>query len=64
MESMDHQDGGAFITEANTGYGHPDNTFSEQDGQNDIESDEEDQSNKIFNVEDAVPPTDYEAPYS
>lgn len=28
------------------------------------DSDEEDHSNKIFNVKDAVPPTDYDAPYS
>lgn len=28
------------------------------------ESDEEEVSNQIFNVLEAVPPTDYEAPYS
>lgn len=62
---MDQQDGGAFITDVNMGgYMDRDGTYSEQEGPGDIESDEEDQSNKIFNVEDAVPPTDYEAPYS
>ena len=64
MESMDQEDGGAFITGVNMGYNDRENTYSDNDGGGDMESDEEDQSNKIFNVEDAVPPTDYEAPYS
>ena len=46
------------------GYGNQENTYSEHEGVGDVDSDEEDQSNKIFNVEDAIPPTDYEAPYS
>mmetsp|Transcript_35795 Transcript_35795/g.54855 ORF Transcript_35795/g.54855 Transcript_35795/m.54855 type:complete len:83 (+) Transcript_35795:110-358(+) len=29
-----------------------------------MESDEEERSNQIFNVREAVPPTDYDAPYS
>ena len=28
------------------------------------DSDEEERSNQVFNVKDAVPPTDYDAPYS
>lgn len=63
MDSGDKHDN-AFITDVNMGYGAQDNTYSDHDGAGDMESDEEDQSNKIFNVEDAVPPTDYEAPYS
>ena len=62
MDSGDKHD--AFITGVNDGYGGQENTYSEHDMAGDVESDEEDQSNKIFNVEDAVPPTDYEAPYS
>ena len=63
MDSGDKQDN-AFITDVNLGYAAQDNTYSDRDEVADVESDEEDQSNKIFNVEDAVPPTDYELPYS
>lgn len=63
MDSGDKQDN-AFITGVNLGHGTQDNTYSDHDMPMDMESDEEDQSNKIFNVEDAVPPTDYDAPYS
>ena len=61
MDSGDNQ-GDAFITGVN--YGAVDNNTYSDDAAGEMESDEEDQSNKIFNVEDAVPPTDYEAAYS
>lgn len=60
MDSGDN----AFITDVNLGYGAQDNTYSDREEPADVDSDEEDHSNKIFNVKDAVPPTDYEAPYS
>ena len=63
MDSGDRRDN-AFITDVNMGYGAQDNTYSEHEGAAEFDSDEEDNTNKIFNVEDAVPPTDYEAPYS
>ena len=31
---------------------------------NEYEFDEEEKSNQIFNVKDAVPPNDFDAPYS
>ena len=66
MDSGDKRDNheGAFITDVNQPYGGQENTYSEHDGPADVDSDEEDNSNKIFNVKEAVPPTDYEAPYS
>lgn len=53
--------GATYITEVNPG---PDNYKQEQDHA-DLDSDQEEKSNqKIFNVDEAVPPTDYDAPYS
>ena len=47
---------GVFLTAKDTG---------DSDEERQIEAhDDEEATNKIFNVRDAVPPTDYDAPYS
>jgi len=60
-------DGGdnAFITGVDGGY-NPGDTYAESENNvnQDVDSDEEERSYQIFNVLEAVPPTDYEAPYS
>ena len=52
----------AFITDLNQRGDDPDNSGSE-DAQSQ-ESGEEEKTNQIFNVREAVPPTDFDAPYS
>ena len=45
----------------------PDMNVEESDDELQIanqNNDEEESTNKIFNVKEAVPPTDYDAPYS
>jgi hypothetical protein len=59
METADHIGGKTLITELNPA---PEINFGGNDGD---ESDQEEKYNaKIFNVNEAIPPTDYEAPYS
>lgn len=53
--------GKTMITELNPGPEFADEVVEEAV---DIDSDEEEKSNQIFNVREAIPPTDYEAPYS
>jgi len=50
-----------MITELNQG---PDIAYRDEMENNDLDSDEEEKTNQIFNVSEAVPPTDYDAPYS
>ena len=51
---------GGFITQViqneNEGYS--------EDNQDAADSEEEQSNNQIFNVREAIPPTDYDAPYS
>lgn len=50
-----------YLTEVNPG---PEYKPAQQE-HGDLDSDQEEKSNqKIFNVDEAVPPTDYDAPYS
>ena len=53
-------DNGTYITEVK-----PEDEEYGEDGKDELEdSDKEEKSNMIFNVREAVPPTDYDAPYS
>lgn len=62
METAEQYRGGAtYLTEPNPG---PEAAVAKDDHA-DLDSDQEEKSNqKIFNVDEAVPPTDYDAPYS
>lgn len=53
--------GGTYITEPNPGM---DKLPDEPDIDAPDSDNEQEQNQKIFNVDEAVPPTDYEAPYS
>ena len=60
METADQPYGDkTLITQLNPG---PDVIYGNDDDE--IDSDQEDQQQAIFNVSEAVPPTDYDAPYS
>jgi len=52
--------GKTLITELNNG---PEIALRDEEGEA-ADSDQEEVTNQIFNVREAVPPTDYEAPYS
>lgn len=55
-----NKENNAFITGLNQNEGEPE--LSDDDASND--SGEEEKTNQIFNVREAVPPTDFDAPYS
>ena len=59
METSDVYGGKTLITELNQA---PEINY--RDEQESSDSDKEEKANQIFNVREAVPPTDYDAPYS
>ena len=61
METAEPYGGKTLITELNQG---PDIVYQDDNNPEDLDSDEDDQQQNIFNVSEAVPPTDYDAPYS
>ena len=61
---MEEKQDNVYITEVNHRDENSDGGYSDNDGKQDRESDEEERTNQIFNVMEASPPNDYEAPYS
>lgn len=51
---------GGFITEVIQN----ENEMFSEDNPDAMDSEEEQSNNQIFNVREAIPPTDYDAPYS